>query len=74
MNVNLLHGVWGILSAMELKLYLDIYLFKNALCVCVLKSLITLVRISTFFISKFVNIFLSISLNMCFGCSKEPFH
>ena len=23
---------------------------------------------------KIVNIFLSISLNMCFGCSKEPSH
>ena len=28
----------------------------------------------TFFESKIVNIFLSVSLNMCFGCSKELFH
>ena len=26
------------------------------------------------FVCKIVNIFLSISLNVCFGCSKEPSH
>ena len=25
-------------------------------------------------IMKIVNIFLSIGLSLCFGCSKEPFH
>ena len=30
--------------------------------------------LANFFVPKFVIIFLSISLNMCFGCSKEPSH
>ena len=32
------------------------------------------VRINKIFEHKFVNIFLTISLNICFVCSKEPSH
>ena len=32
------------------------------------------VKINKIFESKFVNIFLTISLNICFVCSKEPSH
>ena len=31
-------------------------------------------QLSIFFRRKIANIYLSISLNMCFGCSKEPSH
>ena len=31
-------------------------------------------QLSTFFRHKIMIVYLSISLNMCFGCSKEPSH
>ena len=34
----------------------------------------TKVKINTFFKFKIVNIFIPISFNICFGCSKEPSH
>ena len=36
---------------------------------------ITCVKLASFeLVHKIVNIFLSVSLNICFGCSKEPSH
>ena len=42
--------------------------FPYSTCIVV----ITWVQLNKSFERKSVNIFLSISLNMCFGCSKEP--